>query len=93
MIALEDCMAMCGLTAEEVEAIAEHEHIPEIAAAALGDYLLHKDRGPRIVRDMIRDDIRAAIRTGDALMAPARASAFGFRMAGRRARQTDAASG
>jgi hypothetical protein len=66
MIALEDCIAMCGLTPEEIEAIAEHEHIPEVAAAALGDYLLHKDRGPRIVRDMIKDDIRHAIRVGDA---------------------------
>ena len=34
MITLEDCIAMCGLTEQEVLAIAEHEHIPEIAAAA-----------------------------------------------------------
>ena len=66
MIALEDCMAMCGLSEAEVDAIAEHEHIPELAAAALADYLMHRERGPRVVRDMIRDDIRAAIRTGDA---------------------------
>jgi hypothetical protein len=66
MIALEDCMAMCGLSPEEIAAIAEHEHIPEVAAAALGDYLLHKDRGARVIRDMIKDDIRHAIATGDA---------------------------
>ena len=66
MIALEDCMAMCGLTQEEIDAIAEHEHIPEIAAAALADYLMHKQRGPAMVRDMIRDDIRHAIRVGNA---------------------------
>ena len=38
MITIEDCIAMCGLTQDEVLAIAEHEHIPEIAAAALGQY-------------------------------------------------------
>jgi len=35
MIALEDCIGLCGLTEEEVLAIAEHEHLPEIAATAL----------------------------------------------------------
>ena len=45
MITLEDCVALCGLSEVEVLAIAEHEHIPEIAAAALGDYLLHQEHG------------------------------------------------
>jgi hypothetical protein len=35
MITLEDCVALCGLTEEQVLAIAEHEHLPEIDAAAL----------------------------------------------------------
>ena len=35
MITLEDCVGLCGLTEEEVLAIAEHEHLPEIAATAL----------------------------------------------------------
>jgi hypothetical protein len=34
MISLEDCIALCGLTQQEVLAIAEH--VPEIAAAAIG---------------------------------------------------------
>ena len=38
MITLEDCLAFCGLTEEEVLAIAEHEHMPEIAAAAFAEY-------------------------------------------------------
>ena len=66
MISLEDCIAMCGLTRDEVDAIAEHEHCAEIAAAALADYLLHKPQGPAVIRDMIRDDIRRAIKAGDA---------------------------
>ena len=66
MIALEDCLAMCDLAPEEIAAIAEHEHMPELAAAALGSYLMHRDKGDHVVYGMIRDDIRAAIRSGDA---------------------------
>jgi len=42
MISLEDCIGLCGLDGEQVEAISEHEHIPEIAAAALASYLLRQ---------------------------------------------------
>jgi hypothetical protein len=45
MITLEDCVAFCGLTEEEVLAIAEHEHMPEIAAAALAEYLTYQEHG------------------------------------------------
>jgi hypothetical protein len=48
-----------------VLAIAEHEHIPEIAAAALAQYLLCQDHGAERIRDILRDDIRAAIARGD----------------------------
>lgn len=60
MITLEDCVALCGLTEEEVLAIAQHEHLPEIAAAALAEYLLSQAHGSEKVRDMIVDDIRQA---------------------------------
>jgi Rad3-related DNA helicase len=65
MISLEDCIGLCGLTEEEVLAIAEHEHLPEIAATALAQYLLSQERGSERVRDMIVDDIRQAQRSGD----------------------------
>ena len=39
-ITLEDCIALCGLDESEVAAIAEHEHIPQISAAALAQNLL-----------------------------------------------------
>lgn len=64
MISLEDCIALCGLTEAEVDAIAEHEHIPEIAAATLARYLLCQQRGPEEIRAMIVEDIRAALREG-----------------------------
>jgi aryl-alcohol dehydrogenase-like predicted oxidoreductase len=58
MITLQDCVGLCGLTEEEVLAIAEHEHLPEIAATALAQYLLSQKHGSEEVRDMIVDDIR-----------------------------------
>ena len=61
MISYEDCAAMCGLDMEEIEAIAEHEHVPELAAAALGSYLLHKAGGEAEIRRMLVEDIRAAL--------------------------------
>jgi hypothetical protein len=65
MIALDDCIALCGLSEEEVLAIAEHEHIPEMAAAGLAQYLLCCDHGAEKIRDMLRDDIRAALARHD----------------------------
>ena len=65
MISLEDCIGLCGLTEEEVLAIAEHEHLPEIAATALAQYLLSQEHGSEKVRDMIVDDIRQTQRSGD----------------------------
>jgi hypothetical protein len=62
MITLEDCIGLCGLTEEEVLAIAEHEHLPEIAASAMAQYLLSLEHGSEKVRDMIVDDIRQAQR-------------------------------
>jgi hypothetical protein len=65
MITLEDCIAFSGLTEEEVLALAEHEHLPEIAAAALASYLLKQRHGPDKIRIMIIEDIRAALDRGD----------------------------
>ena len=65
MITLEDCIALCGLTEQEVQAIGEHEHVPTIAAAAMASYLLKEPHGAETIRDMIRDDIRDALRRDD----------------------------
>jgi hypothetical protein len=60
MLTLEDCIALCDLTKEEVDAIAEHEHLPDLIAAELGCYLVHLAGGRRAIRAIIRDDIAAA---------------------------------
>jgi hypothetical protein len=65
MITLEDCIALSGLTEQEVLAIAGHEHVPEIAAAAIGRYLLKEPNGADKIRDMMRDDIHDALSRGD----------------------------
>ena len=64
MISIEDCIAMCGLAPEEVDAISEHEHVPEAAATALANYLLHSPGGPGRIRQMIVDDVRTALDDG-----------------------------
>ena len=61
MISLDDCIALSGLTEDEVLAIAGHEHIPEIVAASLGRYLLNSDHSTEQIRDMICDDVRLAL--------------------------------
>ena len=59
-VTLADCIALCGLEEDEVAAIAEHEHMPEIASAALAQYLLLEPGGARRIRDMLVDDFRNA---------------------------------
>ncbi|MBV9330242.1 MAG: hypothetical protein JOZ55_01680 [Alphaproteobacteria bacterium] len=64
MISIDDCIALCGLDRTQIAAIAEHEHIPEVAAAALANYLLHHEGGEAEIRQMITDDLQAALESG-----------------------------
>jgi hypothetical protein len=64
MISREDCIAFAGLTGEEIDAIAEHEHVGDVAAAALASYLLHAPHGAEQIRQMMVDDIRDALAQG-----------------------------
>lgn len=64
MITLEDCVALSGLTEEEILAIAEVEHVPELAACSIGHYLSEYLGRNDLVRDLIVKDIRTAQRDG-----------------------------
>jgi len=64
MISIEDCIAFSGLTRDEVDAVGEHEHLPEAAAAALASYLLHRSGGAKQIRGMLVDDVREALEDG-----------------------------
>ncbi|MER2606741.1 MAG: hypothetical protein ABTQ29_12980 [Siculibacillus sp.] len=61
MISKDDILGLCDLDEDEIDAIAEHEHIPEVAAAALGNYMIHQANGAAQVHTMIVDDIREAL--------------------------------
>ncbi|ANY84797.1 hypothetical protein BB934_39290 (plasmid) [Microvirga ossetica] len=65
MISLEDLIGFCDLTPEEVQVVAEHEHVSQAAAAVLGNYLLQSPRRCETIRDMVMDEIRAAVRQHD----------------------------
>ena len=69
MLTYEDCLALSALTEDEIAAIAEHEHIPRLAALELGDYLLHTPEGVPAIKHIILDDIRDAQAHGDRLHA------------------------
>ena len=60
MLTLQDCIGLCELTEEEIKAIAQHEHVPEIIAAELGEYLIHCENGVPHIRRIILDDINEA---------------------------------
>ncbi len=60
MLTLQDCIELSGLSEEEIDAIAEHEHIPEIIAAELGQYLVKSEHGVPMIKRIILDDIRHA---------------------------------
>jgi len=64
MLTLEDCIALCDLTEEEILAIAAHENLTEVAAAELGNYLCHTRDGEMCIKAMIRDDIAQAAACG-----------------------------
>lgn len=69
MLSLDDCVALSLLTEDEIAAIAEHEHLPMIVAAELGNYLIQTPEGRYRINAMIRDDIRQADARGDMLHA------------------------
>lgn len=65
MISVDDIEDITDLTREEIQAIAEYEHVGLVRAAIEGDYLMHIHHGPQRVQKMICDDIRAALHKDD----------------------------
>ncbi|WP_415892166.1 hypothetical protein ACMXYN_12880 [Neptuniibacter sp. PT8_73] len=64
MLTYKECLEMSGLTADEVDAIAEHEHVDPIIAMAMGNYLV-EHQGEQRIKRIILDDITKAERHGD----------------------------
>jgi hypothetical protein len=64
MLTYEECRDMCELSDEEIEAIAEHEHMDPMLAIALGQYLV-SHHGEQRIKEIILDDIQAAENRGN----------------------------
>jgi hypothetical protein len=65
VLTFDDCLGLCELSEDEIRAIAEHEHLPEIVALELGNCLVRGPGGELLVSHMVIDDIRAAEQRGD----------------------------
>lgn len=65
MMSLSDCAAICVLDHEDIAALAQFEHLPEVAGATLSAYLAHPAAlGPGTVCKLMIDDIRSALDEG-----------------------------
>lgn len=65
MLTIQDCIELSELTEDEILAIAEHEHVPEIVAVEMGNYMVHTSAGEKRIKRMIADDILSARARGD----------------------------
>lgn len=65
MLTYQECLELCDLSLDEIDAIARHEHVPEIIAAEMGNYLMQNPDGVPCIKRYILDDIEAAERHGN----------------------------
>ena len=65
MLSYEDCIALSGLTTEEIAAIAMHEHLPAMAALQMGVSLCDSGHGKLLIQRMIMEDSQKACRRGN----------------------------
>ena len=64
MLSLTDCIDFIDLDGDTIDVIAEHEHIPAMVAAELGNQLLADLRGIHCLHQMHRKLIEQAANTG-----------------------------
>ena len=65
MMSLNDCARLCVLDHDDLQAIAEYEHVPEIADATLAAYLSNPcAQAPGAVCRQLIGDIRSALDEG-----------------------------
>lgn len=65
MLTYQECLELCDLSLDEIDAIARHEHVPEIIAAEMGNYLMQCPDGVPCIKRYILDDIEEAERHGN----------------------------
>ena len=64
MLSFQDVMDYCDLDRGEIEAVAEHEHIPMTVAAEMGEFLLCSPEGVCRLHAMIIDNMQQALDVG-----------------------------
>lgn len=64
MLSIQDLIDYCDLDEGEIEAIAEHEHIPMAVAAEMGEVLLCTPDGVCRLHSMIIENMQHALETG-----------------------------
>ena len=74
MLSIRDCLDYCDLTEEEVSLIAEHEDIPDAAAAQVWCGLVQTPEGVMVLTNFMLDLIERANACGDTRKAERAAS-------------------
>lgn len=65
MLTFEDCIAFCGMDADEVEALAAFEHLPTVVAAEWVSRAVSTATGWRHVVDLLSEHAGEARLRGD----------------------------
>lgn len=66
MLTLRDCIDFADMDADELLAIARHEHLPDIVALEKAATFLQEDWGAPAVRQMVMEEVERRIAHGDA---------------------------
>ncbi len=74
MLSMKDCLDYCDLTEDEVALIAEHEDIPDVAAAQLACGLVQSPEGILLLTQYMDSLAEKALQRGD--LARARKALF-----------------
>jgi hypothetical protein len=64
ILTVQECVDMSELSNEAIRVIAEHEHMPEVVAAELGQELLKSTGGIAEIRRMLEKSVELAIQGG-----------------------------
>ncbi|QRM20407.1 hypothetical protein GBK02_13915 [Dechloromonas sp. TW-R-39-2] len=64
MLSMQDVLDYCDLDRGEIEAIAEHQHIPMTIAAEMGELLLCSPEGVYQLHAMIIENMQHALQEG-----------------------------
>jgi len=61
MLSIADCQGMCGLTEDELQVLADHEHLPLIVASELAAELLRTPRGTWQIRNCLLEELEKSV--------------------------------